>query len=71
MYSSCPERQAGEILRRGPGTTDTPPLNEAAETDQVRGLFEMPGELINGPDVVVFGVVGEPAQVEFIQEFLA
>ena len=39
--------------------------------DQVRRLFEMPGEPINGPDVVVFGVMGEPAQVEFIQEFLA
>ena len=39
--------------------------------NQVRRLFKMPGKPINGPDVVVFGVVGEPAQVEFVQEFLA
>jgi hypothetical protein len=31
MYPSCPEESLGKILSRGPGMTDTPPLNEAAE----------------------------------------
>ena len=38
--------------------------------DLVWRPFEMSSQPINGADVVFFGVKGDPAQVEFVDEFL-
>jgi hypothetical protein len=37
----------------------------------IRRAFEMPGQAEDRADVGKFGVEGEPAQVEFVDEFLA